>query len=506
MSATSDTLPQLESVLSWLQVEPDADPGKELLAIHTHWHALSGVAMAPAGMLGLLDMFYSRVFDLIGRVQVSLGESGLPLPRGLRLPARGLVESCVELAGAYLDLTRGSSVDLVVTDLPGNGFLGARALDLLGDAWVVGAMGGMAPRYDLWRTAHALFLALGGAESELRRLAAGWDHRAVHAYKRLLALSVIQPEACSAREIEWVADFLDEQAGEIRLEPLEPGVSGGYWIDPAQDMAPVAVARRLPPPVDGLLHLVTTPLGRTVTARLESLTCKPEEVLADAAEAVVTLTVEADLPEGLSVRELVPLLRRLRQHWAMPLMREQPRRSNRYTVEVCLGLQSIWEMSRQGEGATRIAEWEVVNEGPGGLALRCVEAVDFALSAGMAVALRRKRSLNWSLGVVRWIRTENQPQVEVGLQIVAKVATPVRLGFSNGIVPEMVLGLLLPPMGDVRRHQAILAPAGVTYSSPRFVFVQEDDRLHVAQGRLLSMEVQTPSVELFQFETDPSPM
>ena len=69
-------------------------------------------------------------------------------------------------------------------------------------------------------------------------------------------------------------------------------------------------------------------------------------------------------------------------------------------------------------------------------------------------------------------------------------------------VEPTLTALLLPPLAGMRRHHAILAPAG-TYTSRRFVLVREGRHLYVAQGRVLSMEVQTASVELFQYEIDP---
>ena len=502
MNTPTDNSLQVEALRDWLQAEPDADLGLELGAVQQHWRGMRGLELAPQAFGDVLDQFYGRMSDMAERCRVRLTEADLPLPRDFRQLVGSLADSCVELAEAYLDIAHEASADLALSDLLGDEFLGARALDLLGEAWVLAAMGGMDPRYDLWRTAHGLFLALGGSRG---LLGSHRDNRTMRAYKRLLALSVVQPESCSAREIGWVADFLQEEAGAVVLQPLEAGASGGYWVDSAMDTAPVALARRPPPPVDGLLHLITTPLGRLVTARLERLGHAPDGALDDAVEAVVTMTVEADLPEGLAARELVPLLRRLRQHWAMPPLRERPRRRRHYPVEVCHGLRAIWDMSQHGEAAAKVAEWEVVNEGPLGLAMTSAAGAHAALRAGMVLALRREGRQEWSLGVIRWIRTEHPAQVEVGLQIVANGVTPVRLGFQGGEVREMVHGLLLEPLGELRRHQAILAPAG-TSSSPRFVFVHEDQHVHVAQGRLLSLDVQTPCVELFQFEVDPSPM
>lgn len=505
MNATTDTSSQLEPLLDWLQAEPDLDSGQELLAAQEYCHALAELDVKPERLLELLHIFYGRIFDLTARFRVRLIESSLPLSRELHLPVRRLVQLCMELAEIYLALAREMAVDLTRTQRLGDDSLGAHALDLVTEAWIVGAMGGMAARYGLWTTAHDLFLTLGGPVPGGGLLDHGRSDRALRAYKRLLALAVIQPEGYSAKEIGWVADFLDEQADLVQLTSLEAGCPGGYWLDPALDAPPVAMVRRQPPPVDNLLHLATEPLARLVTARLTRLEGSPDESLADAVEAVVAVTVEADLPEGLAARELVALLRRLRQHWAMPPLREFPRRHRQDVVDVCIGLRAIWEMCSRGEGTASIAQWVVLNEGPGGFSVMSVSGAHCQLGAGMAIALRREGEPRWSLSVVRWIRSENPSQVEVGLQVVANAATPVRLGFRAGEVREMVVGLLLPPMGEVRRHQAILAPAGA-YCSRRFVFVHEGAHLYVAQGRLLSLDMVTPSVELFQFEVDPDPL
>jgi cyclic-di-GMP-binding protein len=63
----------------------------------------------------------------------------------------------------------------------------------------------------------------------------------------------------------------------------------------------------------------------------------------------------------------------------------------------------------------------------------------------------------------------------------------------------------LAAMEPVRRHPAMLAPAG-TYASRRFVFVRETDHVYVAQARALGLDMQTASVELFQYEIDPYPI
>ena len=128
------------------------------------------------------------------------------------------------------------------------------------------------------------------------------------------------------------------------------------------------------------------------------------------------------------------------------------------------------------------------------------------LTSGMPIALRKNTDQPWSICVVRWVRSETPDQLELGLQLVSLAGIPVRIAFRTGAsAAGPVRALVLPPLEAVRRHQAILAPLG-TYTSRRFVLLHEGARLYVAQGRLLSLDMQTTSVELFQFEVDPYPI
>jgi hypothetical protein len=125
----------------------------------------------------------------------------------------------------------------------------------------------------------------------------------------------------------------------------------------------------------------------------------------------------------------------------------------------------------------------------------------------MAIALRRDPKEAWSICVVRWLRSGDAGQIEMGLQIVSKGAVPVQVGFrlSSDRSVAMVDALVLPVLPALRQHQAVLAPSG-TYTSRRFSLVSDIDRLYIAQGRLLSLDMQTSNVELFQFEIDPYPL
>jgi cyclic-di-GMP-binding protein len=174
-------------------------------------------------------------------------------------------------------------------------------------------------------------------------------------------------------------------------------------------------------------------------------------------------------------------------------------------VQVCAGLRAIWEMFRKGEQFAQIQEWMTFNDSPGGYAIMSVSGVAVALSAGMALALRPDADSPWSICIVRWIRSDDASRVELGLQVVAEGVrniSAVTVGFRGGEIKVMTPALLLPPYPPVRHSPAILVKTG-TYSSPRFVLVDEAaGHLYVTQGRVQSLDIQTANIELFQFEND----
>jgi hypothetical protein len=153
-----------------------------------------------------------------------------------------------------------------------------------------------------------------------------------------------------------------------------------------------------------------------------------------------------------------------------------------------------------------ISRWVVTNESPGGYAIMQLQGRGAGLVAGVAVALRRNTQEPWNLCVVRWIRSDSTEHIEIGLQMVSRGAIPVQIGFRGTEKPQsMVRALVLPVLPALRQHQAILAPAG-TYASRRFTLVSDIERVYVAQCRLLTLDLQTSSIELFQFEIDPYPI
>lgn len=331
---------------------------------------------------------------------------------------------------------------------------------------------------------------------------------------RLLAVAVAQPEGLTGREIAWLYDFLDARvlSAAVLVHGVGDTSASAWWIDLGADLAPQAVSRR-PAPSGSMLggevwSFNPRPMAQKLGECIEWVTARMTAAeLAGMQGEVEPLTAEEDLfPPGLSPLETVALLRRLRSYWMAAPVRGQPRRQHQYVVQVGIGLQAVWDLGGGGTAEVdSLQEWMVLNESPGGLAIMSVAGVRGEIEAGGALALRREQGQAWSVCIVRWVRSDLPGQVEVGLQIIGQSFHPVMVGFRGRAVQQLSPALALPIMEPLRRHPAMLAVAG-TYASRRFVFVRETQTVYVAQARALGLDLQTPSVELFQYEIDPYPI
>lgn len=479
-------------VLDWLASGLSPDAELELAAFVRHVEELTRPEVGRGQLQRCLDLLQARGLQISWMFRAKLASTALPLTVSLHRSATRLVSALGKLATAYEDSLHEVRNRASKTSRQSPEAIGAKGLELLGEQFTVAHLAGNSAPYGFWLRAHTLFLGSQPLAGDN-----GSTGDADAAYKYLLAFSATQPEGLSSPEACWLADLLSGSAADTKVSYTPPGENdlGWFWIDPDQDTPPISDNRRAPPPVEGLIYFSAEELARKATTWIDALEAETPSL--------------DGLPVGLPATEAATLLRRVREYWATPPHREHSRRRNQYAVRVCAGLESIWKMLRESGSARQDAytsEWMVVNESPTGYAIMQVTGTASDLVAGMALALRRNEDDPWTLSVVRWIRTETPEQIELGLQVIANTAKPVTVGFRSGNQTRpMRPALVLPPIAALGRQQAILAPAG-TYSARRFMLVSDTNRLYVAQGRLLSLDMQTSAVELFQYEIDPYPL
>ncbi len=504
---------QIVELLEWLKGDPADDCVADLDALLGRLPRLLELAAGTQEFAGCLQQFDERVFDVAERLKARLLEAELPLSAELRGAAGRLVELLQEVGGVFALLGEHRDLRTLLAKARRHelSLLLARALALMGDAYLVSCVAAMGDPPRLWHRVYAMLPHLddgeGGADSDALPEAAAVSPAAQ--FNRLAALAVLEPASLTARELVWAFEYLGAHSGgmELSRRPLQPE-GAVFWIDPASDGPPVARNRRAPPRGLEVINFSAMALCRRLGEQIESLERRIADAEALGLERETDLQDpgESGLPLGLTPLETLSLLQRMRERWSTPPSREHPRRPNQYTVQVCQGLRPIWNMLRgEGGGLGHVSRWVVFNESPGGYAIMNVSGVAGVLSAGMVLALRRSDNERWSICIVRWIRTEDAARVELGLQVVAHGCTPISIGFRGSERSATTAALVLPPLHGVRRNTAILAPAG-TYKSRRFLIVREGRHLYVAQGRVLSLDMQTANVELFQYEIDTYPI
>ena len=504
MEAPSTPSDAEQSLLRWLDSEPADAVEDDLAALRARMHdAFGGTAAGPATSDALLCALAERMGDIGGRLRPLLLARQLPVD----VP---LFEANEQLCVLALDVATAVSAAAgrAGRARPGGGAeLCEYAIGVVTEIFVLSALAAAAPPAGTWRLAHDF-----AAHHEVAAAAADDPLRC--AYVRLLAVAVAQPEGLTGREIAWLYDFLDARV--LGAAVLARGTgdtsASAWWIDLGADLGPQSVARP-PAPSESVLggdlwSFNPRPMAQKLGECIEWVTARMTAAeLAGMQGEVESLDAEEALfPPGLSPLETVALLRRLRSHWMAAPVRGQPRRQHQYVVQVGIGLQSVWDLGSGGrDDPALLQEWMVLNESPGGLAIMSVAGVRGEIEAGGALALRRKPEQAWSVCIVRWVRSDCPGQVEVGLQIIGQSFHPVMVGFRGRAVQQLSPALALPIMEPLRRHPAMLAVAG-TYASRRFVFVRGTQTVYVAQARALGLDLQTPSVELFQYEIDPYPI
>ncbi len=488
-------------ILDWLATPIPEDPAQDLAQLSGELAALGRASLEDAHYHRILDLFYERAQRLSQVLKTRLTEASLPLGKELRAIAALLVTVQEGIAAGYervlLDAER-----LAHNKRRPPSLVAARALRCLVEALESSYMVAGPTPSDLWRRAHVLARTARTYYEPAATMIPSLSLDAERIYKGLLALAAAQPEGFSPEEIALASAYLAQFSAAVNLLPAPPTEEEGswYWLDGSRDMGPVPPNRRIPPDHGDLLYCSFQFLARLLGEQVSAL---------EAGMPAGNLR----LPEGAAGPGGIAALKRLQAHWAHPPHRQHPRRHNNFRAQVCVGLTELWQLLERGEmpeGATEdtphMTEWMVLNESPAGYAVMHVTGAVDGLVTGSAIALRPAPDKPWTICVVRWMKSENPEHIELGLELIAPAASSVQIMFRNGDPGQQpTQGLLLPAIPAVREHPAILAPSGA-YSSKRFFIVSGEEQTRVMQGRLLSLDLQTSAVEMFQFEPDPYPM
>lgn len=510
MSASIESSNPVADLLGALTSEPADDFSFEIQALNQHLAALQELDADAEQVGACLDAFDSRLIDLTRRFVPTLlnpegafSDDNTASATRLEKVLLGFARLLQQSVAAALEASPEQSLDVASC------VLCARAMRLLDEVISIGSMHGAPPPELLWETAYALYVMMAEVtvdDDNVRAVTAVMMH-----LKRIIAISVLQPESFTPREIDWLHDYLEfaVTVAQLSSEPIEPQ-QASFWARLDSDIAPVATTRQAPPHLDedvDVLYFSALDMARRVSEQREWLGTRitEAEVVGLEHDSDLLDSESSGLPMGLTPVETYALLGRLHERWTAPPYREKFRAPHFYQVELCIGLRSIWYLARGASARVRLSTWMVCNESEGGYGLIGDTTEAGRVWAGMAVGLRKSVDDPWTICIVRWLRNKENGQTELGLQVLTREFVPVEIGFRTSEMRNTTPALVVNGVEGQSSKAAILAPVG-TYTSRRFLLVRERPALYVGQGRVLSVELQTSSVELFNYELDRFPI
>lgn len=485
---------QLQQALDWLAEPPQDDPLLDLLPLRNH--------LAEIGALGLPVLHRLKIDELLQQRAERIDEALIPLLLDVKLPlpthlgalAHGLIGLRAELGETWLTIAGDASPEELVRIHRSRAQICLQGIFNLSRQFIATLLIAIPTPIGFWRNAQALYHRAHDSLDPTATLPA--EISAISArFKTMLALNAAQPEGLAPREIAFLADYLDTQAAATRIDLLPPEVAGDwFWLDANLDQPPVALSR-LQPEGKSCLYFRFGELADLATRHLDQLND-------GAPPSSLGLPLQA---AGADYRNA---LERARLCWAAPRRRTFNRRPQAVRVEVCTQLSTLWAALESGDHPEpqssdcelTYSEWTLLNESPAGYAVVHVVGAVSGIVPGCAVGLRTGQGAAWQICLVRWARSKNSSHVELGLEVLAPSARPIRIQPLNSRNPEPPIpALLLPELPGLNRSEAILAMRGDYNARPFTLLQEQEDRVLVVECMPHRSIIETSSIEVFEF-------
>jgi hypothetical protein len=345
-----------------------------------------------------------------------------------------------------------------------------------------------------WRNVQALYHGAHQSVDPTATLPA--EMSAIDArFKAMLALTAAQPEGLAPREIAFLAEYLETHATVTRIDINRPEAAGDwFWLDANLEQPPVPLAR-LQPFGGFCLYFRFGELAELAAHHLDQLN-----------DGVPPLSL--GLPRQAAGADYRNALERARQCWISPRRRNFNRRPQTLRVSVCTQLSSLWAaLGSEGppepvasECELTYSDWTLLNESPSGYAIVHVVGEVTGIVPGCAVGLRTGPGAAWQICLVRWARSKGSSHLELGLEVLAPSAKPIRIQTLASRTQEPPIpALLLPALPALHRAEAILAVRGDYNARPFTLLQEEDGHLKIVECMPHRSVIETSSVEVFEF-------
>jgi cyclic-di-GMP-binding protein len=450
---------------------------------------------AHRGHAPTVEFFRSAIESVMPRLQARLEGATPPINRAIRGHAYLVEKLLKELAIAYARvvahgprslLTFGSKRALHAPLL--------RAMDLLVRRLLLSyRLYARAPR-GAWAALHELYgLAVGWQLAERDLSAPGSNVTSI--YRKALLLAFAEPSRLPLGDLQRTRDYIARfgDAAELVRAAGGAAASGVFVLDPREDRPGTAVGKlRHGVPSERVTMLVTTKLVERLQQHLAAL---------DAGATPAQLGLPQD-PDPARYRDL---LRRLATNWSGAARKRSARLQFRPRAELYVGFPGVWKMlespdewtgpASQAPEPVRMNEWSILNESPGGFALRYISGPVPSLRIGDIVGVRSRDRGDAFVCLVRWIQSEGAEHLDLGLQQLAPRFAPVTYRRTDAASTTHLPILFAPSSPQHNRVPVVVVPSRLLAPGTDFEiqYLGGDVGLHAE--RVLES---TPHAELVQ--------
>lgn len=487
----------LKAILEWLALAHRRTGADDAAEVRQQLLLLRESPMPIDQRRRILDLLYAHAQRVVTAELPALNGISLPAPRQMRQRTVVVQELLEILAQEYLNTLSNLFDPQATASHRAPQQTLRRVIQCI--AWhirishLIAAPNGVG----IWQQLHATYRTarrLGCADTP----DAEGESSIQSSYIHILLAAIAQPASFSSGELSFITDYIESSVKSLEILETPPQDRDGvFWLDLEQDFPAHALARR-PPSSDTLaLYFACDLVARDVRQHLAALT-------EGATAASLGLPAFADTPAGRGV------LRRLSRLWGKPAPRRYPRRRQYYRVNLCAGLEQLWQLMRRPETGGQISKWMVTNESPDGYALMHISGPTSHLRVGDIVAVqptgeRAEAQPNWHVGIVRWAISDNPEHIEIGMQQLASQAIAAEVVRPLDVEAGNLLALILPEMPPVRDLAALVAPTGqLNERERRLILLVGQDDSDVREVRPTALTEQTASIEVFSVVPDES--
>ena len=489
---------KLQQALDWLAEPQQDDPLLDLVPLRKHLAAIASLGLPVLHRLKIDELLQQRADRIDEALVPLLLDVKLPLPIHLGTVAQGLIGLRAEMGETWLTVAGDADPQELARVHRSRPQICLQGITNLSRQFVATLLIAIPTPMNFWRNAQALYHAAHESVDPTATLPA--EMSAIDTrFKAMLALTAAQPEGLTPREIAFLADYLEVHAAATRIDMIRPEGSGDwFWLDASLDQPPVALLRLMP---EGgpCLYFRFGELAELAARHLDHLN-----------DGVPPSSL--GLPCQAAGADYRNALERARRCWTAPRRRNFSRRAQSLSVDVCTQLSSLWaalvsdsknELQSSSCELT-YSDWTILNEGPSGYAIVHVVGAVTGIVAGCAVGLRTGEGAGWQICLVRWARSKSSSHVEMGLEVIAPSAKPVRIQTLTKRNPEPPIpALLLPALPDLNRSEAILAVRGDHNVHPFTLLQEHGDHLQIVECMPHRSLIETSSIEVFEFIRNP---